>query len=397
MKKTLAAVAVLGAFAGSALAADVQLYGIVDLGVGYNHVDVDGLKTSGDIDKFEMKTGQASGSCWGIKGTEDLGNGLTVGFILEDGFNADDGSESGVMFNRESSLFLEGGFGKIAFGRIGSINNGQSSWAKVGMINAFGTSDWGGYSVQVGNMMATAAQWDNMIAYQTPDFAGFKVYAQYGMGNQLSDEYENAAGHLVDKTYGVENESSSNRYYAIGLTYNNGPFAGYFAVDSINYSSVTGLTDGTGDLEFGDTDDSLTVTLGGSYDFEVVKVYLGAQYFDEVKLSGFGGAIKDAGVGQSSKVKGYAVTLTGDAPLWGGKAMFGVGYTDAETADSQDLTQDVDFKRYVVSVGYDYPFSKRTDLYAIASYMQDNWEENKAKVEGDPSAYTLYVGLRHRF
>lgn len=397
MKKTLAAVAVLGAFAGSALAADVQLYGIVDLGVGYNHVDVDGLKTSGDIDKFEMKTGQASGSRWGIKGTEDLGNGLTVGFILEDGFNADDGSESGVMFNRESSLFLEGGFGKIAFGRIGSINNGQSSWAKVGMINAFGTSDWGGYSVQVGNMMATAAQWDNMIAYQTPDFAGFKVYAQYGMGNQLSDEYENTDGHLVDKTYGVENESSSNRYYAIGLTYNNGPFAGYFAVDSINYSSVTGLTTGTGDLEFGDTDDSLTVTLGGSYDFEVVKVYLGAQYFDEVKLSGFGGAIKDAGVGQSSKVKGYAVTLTGDAPLWGGKAMFGVGYTDAETADSQDLTQDVDFKRYVVSVGYDYPFSKRTDLYAIASYMQDNWEENKAKVEGDPSAYTLYVGLRHRF
>ena len=41
MKKTLAAVAVLGAFAGSALAADVQLYGIVDTGVGYNHVDVD--------------------------------------------------------------------------------------------------------------------------------------------------------------------------------------------------------------------------------------------------------------------------------------------------------------------------------------------------------------------
>ncbi len=395
MKKTLAAVAVLGAFAGSAIAADVQLYGIVDLGVGYNHVDADGLGK--DSDSFGMKSGQASGSRWGIKGTEDLGNGLTVGFILENGFTADDGVDSEPMFNRESSLFLEGGFGKIAFGRIGSINNGQSSWAKVGMINAFGTSDWGGYSVQVGNMMATAAQWDNMIAYQTPDFAGFKVYAQYGMGNQLSDEYENADGHLVDKTYGVENESSSNRYYAIGLTYNNGPFAGYFAVDSINYSSVTGLTDGTGDLEFGDTDDSLTVTLGGSYDFEVVKVYLGAQYFDEVKLSGFGGAIKAAGVGQSSKVKGYAVTLTGDAPLWGGKAMFGVGYTDAETADSQDLTQDVDFKRYVVSVGYDYPFSKRTDLYAIASYMQDNWEENKAKVEGDPSAYTLYVGLRHRF
>ena len=383
MKKTLAAVAVLGAFAGSALAADVQLYGIVDLGVGYNHVDVDGLKTSGDIDKFEMKTGQASGSRWGIKGTEDLGNGLTVGFILEDGFDADTGSEdkTEVMFNRESSLFIEGGFGKLAMGRMGSLNNGQSSWAKVGMINAFGTSDWGDYSVQVGNVMSTAAQWDNMVAYQTPDFAGFKVYAQYGMG-----------------TNDNENESRSDRYYALGATYNNGPFAGYFAVDSINYQTA----DANGALKnASDIDDSLTVTLGGSYDFDVVKVYLGAQYFDEVKLSKFSGVLGDAGVVKAGtsdyKVKGYAVTLSGDAPLWGGKAMFGIGYTDADTADSEDNAQDVELSRYVVSVGYDYPFSKRTDLYAVASYMQDSWENNKTKVDADPSAYTLYVGLRHRF
>ena len=141
MKKTLAAVAVLGAFAGSALAADVQLYGIIDTGVGYSHVDVDEPALGEDYDSFEMKSGQASGSRWGIKGTEDLGNGLTVGFILEDGITTDDGAESGVMFNRESSLFLQGGFGKFAMGRIGSINNGQSSWAKVGMLSAFGTSD----------------------------------------------------------------------------------------------------------------------------------------------------------------------------------------------------------------------------------------------------------------
>ena len=382
MKKTLAAVAVLGAFAGSALAADVQLYGIVDTGVGYNHVDVDGLGDKQDIDTFQMKSGQASGPRWGLKGTEDLGNGLTVGFILEDGFSSDTGADSAPMFNRESSLFIEGGFGKLAMGRMGSLNNGQSSWAKVGMINAFGTSDWGDYSVQVGNVMSTAAQWDNMVAYQTPDFAGFKVYAQYGMGNTVTD-YDS-----------VENESSSDRYYALGATYNNGPFAAYFAVDSINYASWDNKT-GTGE----DMDDSLTVTLGGSYDFEAVKVYLGAQYFDEVKLSNFKGVIKAAGVGQSNKVKGYGISLTGDAPVLGGKAMFGIGYTDAESADSEDKSADVELQRYVVSVGYDYPFSKRTDVYAVASYMQDSWEDKSTanKVEGDPSAYTLYVGLRHRF
>ena len=383
MKKTLAAVAVLGAFAGSALAADVQLYGIVDTGVGYNHVDVDGLGDGQDIDTFQMKSGQASGSRWGLKGTEDLGNGLTVGFILEDGFSSDNGADSAPMFNRESSLFIEGGFGKLAMGRMGSLNNGQSSWAKVGMINAFGTSDWGDYSVQVGNVMSTAAQWDNMVAYQTPDFAGFKVYAQYGMGNTVEN-------------YGsVENESSSDRYYALGATYNNGPFAAYFAVDSINYASWSNVTAKAPN----DVDDSLTVTLGGSYDFEAVKVYLGAQYFDEVKLSNFKGVIKAAGVGQSNKVKGYGISLTGDAPVLGGKAMFGIGYTDAESADSEDKTADVELQRYVVSVGYDYPFSKRTDVYAVASYMQDSWEDkSKAeKVDADPSAYTFYVGLRHRF
>ena len=387
MKKTLAAVAVLGAFAGSALAADVQLYGIVDTGVGYNHVDVDGLGDKQDIDTFQMKSGQASGPRWGLKGTEDLGNGLTVGFILEDGFSSDNGADSAPMFNRESSLFIEGGFGKLAMGRMGSLNNGQSSWAKVGMINAFGTSDWGNYSVQVGNVMATAAQWDNMVVYQTPDFAGFKVYAQYGMGNTVTD-YDS-----------VENESSSDRYYALGATYNNGPFAAYFAVDSINYASWNNA-DGVGV----DVDDSLTVTLGGSYDFEVVKVYLGAQYFDEVKLSKLNGVVNaiDGVVATADKVKGYGITLTGDAPLWGGKAMFGIGYTDAESADSyEDANVDgsIDLQRYVVSVGYDYPFSKRTDVYAVASYMQDSWERKSGatKVEGDPSAYTLYVGLRHRF
>ncbi len=405
MKKTLAAVAVLGAFAGSALAADVQLYGIIDTGVGYSHVDVDEPALGEDYDSFEMKSGQASGSRWGIKGTEDLGNGLTVGFILEDGITTDDGAESGVMFNRESSLFLQGGFGKFAMGRIGSINNGQSSWAKVGMLSAFGTSDWGGHSAQLGSIFSLAGQWDNMIAYETPDFAGFKVFAQYGMGSN-----------------GDENESSSDRYYAIGATYNNGPFAGYFAVDSINYQTADFGTKSY--IKNGDNvDDSLTVTLGGSYDFEVVKVYLGAQYFDEVKLSSLGGVTNtlwgtgkihtanpdttyDTTYGAAMKMKGYAISLSGDAPLAGGKAMFGLGYVDSEAADSMtDLIagtgyENAELKRFVVSVGYDYPFSKRTDVYAVASYMQDQVDfenENGVSKEWEPSAYGIYVGLRHRF
>ena len=266
-------------------------------------------------------------------------------------------------------------------GRMGALNNGQSSWAKIGMISAFGTS-YGEYAARADRIFATAGQWDNMVAYETPDFAGFKVYAQYAMGSN------------------DENESTSDRFYSIGATYNNGPFAGYFAVDSINYA--TAGTAGTPTA-----DDSLTVTLGGSYDFEVVKVYLGAQYFDEVKLSNFGGAFNAWDTLDANwKFKGYGVSLSADAPVAGGKVMFGVGYVDAESSDwANDYgfsgNMDVDFNRYVVSVGYDYPFSKRTDVYAVATYMQDQSDWNPtdggASTSWDPSAYSVVIGLRHKF
>lgn len=40
-------------------------------------------------------------------------------------------------------------------GRIGSINNGQSSWAKMGVMRAFGTSSWGGFSDQASLFVST--------------------------------------------------------------------------------------------------------------------------------------------------------------------------------------------------------------------------------------------------
>ena len=229
MKKTLAAVAVLGAFAGSAVAADVTLYGVVDTGFNYSRVDSDvekgsdlaGLGVATDVvNKFEMKSGQQAGSRFGLKGSEDIGNGVKVGFNLESGFNSDTGTfrTSGSLFDREASLWVQGGFGKIAAGKIGSINQGTSSWGKVGMLSAFGTS-YGDYVAHLGNTFSLSTVYDNMLAYETPDFAGFKVYAQYAMGSNDN-----------------ENESSSDRYYVVGATYKNGPIAAYLAVDSTNYN-----------------------------------------------------------------------------------------------------------------------------------------------------------------
>lgn len=75
MKKTLAALAVLGAFAGSAAAADVQLYGVVDEGFIYTNTKVTDQKSD---NQFQLGSGLNLGSRWGLKGTEDLGNGCPV-------------------------------------------------------------------------------------------------------------------------------------------------------------------------------------------------------------------------------------------------------------------------------------------------------------------------------
>lgn len=396
-KKSLAAVALLGAFAGSAFAADVTLYGVVDEGFLYTHKDTD-VAGSDAVDKLELKSGIQAGSRWGLKGTEDLGNGLKVGFILESGFNADDGTQSvsGTMFNREASLNVMGPFGQLSLGKIGAITQGTSSWGKVGAVSAFGTS-YG--AANVGNatnvFAATVGVMDNTIAYQTPKFAGFTVYAQYSMGSSKAAS-QNSEGKWTQTM--VENESSTDRYYALGATYANGPVNLYFAVDSVNYASYFGTTTTPSTK---DMDDSLTVAFGGSYDFSVVKVFAGAQYFDEVLVSKVSG-LSNVGLDSLGKMKGYALQASASAPLAGGTGYFGVGYVDSSEADSVVTGKEFDLKYYVASVGYKYDLSKRTNVYGVLSYAKGEQDIATPSANFDysdrkPSMVGFGVGLRHNF
>ena len=163
MKKTLAAVAVLGAFAGSALAADVTLYGVIDLGLHYQNVN---KANAADVNKFDMAAGQNSGSRWGLKGTEDLGF-AKVGFNLESGFDADTGvsgqsltnkdakkagttpSKSTRLFGREAILYMDTDFGTLAFGRTGALSAGTGSY-NLAKYTSFSTG-WGSLTAQKAN------------------------------------------------------------------------------------------------------------------------------------------------------------------------------------------------------------------------------------------------------
>ena len=173
-----------------------------------------------------------------------------------------------------------------------------------------------------------------------------------------------------------------------------GPFAGYFAVDSINYQT----TDLAAGVDADDIDDSLTVTFGGNYDFEVLKLFAGAQYFDEAKVSSAFGLLgaTDYNDTFSTKFKGWSLGVSANIPVAGGSVLVGAGYMDAEAADSQKTADKDELTRWVVSAGY-YPLSKRTNVYGILTYAQDSMEYTSKVEDQDPTVFAAMVGIRHRF
>jgi predicted porin len=107
MKKSLLALAVFGAFAGEASAqTNTTVYGIVDIGLTHSKSDVAGTR-------WGIDSGNWYGSRLGFRGTEDLGDGLSANYQLENGFSADTGNlgQSGRLFGRHAWVGLQGGFG----------------------------------------------------------------------------------------------------------------------------------------------------------------------------------------------------------------------------------------------------------------------------------------------
>ncbi len=386
-KKSLAAVAVLAAFAGSAYAADVTMYGRVDLGLRFTNTDAD-LSTQDDVNKFEMVSGNYTGSRFGIKGEEDLGNGMKVGFVLENGFDADDGSFDSngddKMFGRQASLHLKGSFGEVAFGRMGILNSTAGTFG-IGQLSAFETG-WG----DVGNQnliwgAGFGSRYDNMVTYATPEFAGAKVIAQYSFGKSHTPDDE-------DKTTQVEGKPTTDRYAGIGVTYNANNLALRAIVDTINKKSGDANPDNDPDIaaKYKDVDDTVRVTVGGSYDFGVVKPFLAASYFKDGTVG------KMAGVGGNSGIyDGYGVMLGADAPLFGGTLNATVGYLKADQQGVEAGKKAEDIDRFIVGAGYEYKLSKRTVVYADAGYGQDDIDN---KTDGDkPSYFMAAFGMAHYF
>lgn len=412
MKKTLAAVAVLGAFAGSALAADVTLYGKVDLGLQYVNSNSDQIVSDGaedpiysiqnvKSDKMAVKSGSNSGPRWGIKGSEQISEGLTVGFQLENGFNADNGmiAQNGGIFGRESRLYVQTDFGELAFGRMGGLESGSGSYDIISKGYAMSTG-WGDSIGKTANIfLGQSDRFDNMITYKSPTFAGVTVYAQASL-QKTSNEDE------------VEGSSDTDRYYALGATGNWGALSSALTFSTTDYSRTwanavdaeTGVADKEAAKAEGREDMSKVVTGYVAYDFGMVKPMLSAQYFDDVKGVSWDmtDALEDTlgkTLGNYSK-KGYGVMLGATAPLAGGTAYAMVGYNDFEATEAIEGGNKAEFDTINFGIGYQYPLSKRTYVYTAAGYtkLSGEWKSaDSEKFDADTKTTEVVAGIVHNF
>ena len=122
MKKTLLVTALFAALSGVAQAeTSVTLYGLIDTGIGFQQI-----KGNNDYkeSKFGMVNGVSSGSRWGLRGAEDLGDGLSAVFTLESGFNSGNGQsgQSSRLFGRQATVGLKSdSWGLLEFGRQTNI------------------------------------------------------------------------------------------------------------------------------------------------------------------------------------------------------------------------------------------------------------------------------------
>lgn len=392
-------VACLGAWIiSTAAAADVEMYGIIDTGLHYQHIDPDDGSRSSNT--FSLDSGISTGSRFGLRGSESLGEKLTAGFVLENGFANDTGTmqQGSRLFGREAQVYLDGRFGRVAFGRFGSLTSGSGSYAIAGKLSPFGTT-WGDYAANAPNVMSGFDRYDNMISYRSPEWSGVRLHAQYSFGTDSKNYLDGAA----------EGKSSVDRYYAIGVTYGNGPLNLVLIADSTNFSNIKWSDATTGEGSWGEkADDAITATAGGSYDFGSFKLYAGAQYFDNADVSSLDGLdlAGRPGVGSQDlhQMSGFGMTAGIDTTLWGTKWMVAVGYADAkiDTRNGSDLSDslgDIDFRRWVASLGFSHNLSKRTSVYGVVSYLENRYDENNNPGfdEVKPSAVEAALGLVHKF
>lgn len=341
MKKSLIALAVLAAAGAASAQSSVTLYGVVDASIGNIKDTLSATATKITDRQNTVDSSSMRNSRWGVKGSEDLGNGLKANFVLEQGFMTDTGAVSATKghggttdgFNREANVGVSGNFGAVKLGRVYSAyddaraltnNTADHNFAATRDVwNTTGSKD---YNIR----------FDNAVRFDSAVYNGFSGAVAYGFGENK------------------ETGKDANNIFALHVKYVNGPLAVAYAHQNEKQQTV---------------DSNKFNLIGASYDFGVAK------------LTGSYNKVKAAASVEDSE---YQIGVS--APV--GPVILYAGYAHAKSEKAGDDSK---------SHGYDllavYPLSKRTDLYGGYKSVTD--KDSKGDKEGEKKQFA--VGVRHAF
>ena len=354
MKKSLIALAVIAASGAAMAQSSVTLYGIVDLNLASEKTTVTPAVASTPATNGKrqalVKSGNVNTSRWGLRGTEDLGGGLTANFKMEQGFDADTGASKAVpgfadtnpdtpaAFARQAWVGLAGGFGETRLGLtttpfddVSGASNAVWDSSLSPMNSVFKTAGSGSYTSRPGNT----------IFYATPNFSGFTAAVSYSLG-----ENKNA-------TVGAGSVASGYVAYA------NGPVAAHLGYQT--EKAIGGLVA------------KKFLRLGATYDLGVAK------------LLGTYGKAENMGNVNDADATDYQLGV--DVPVGAALTLSG-SYAQSKnnaTAGSE--------KRKGWGLGAKYALSKRSTIYA--GFEADN-AKTSAGVTTKKHDIAL-VGINHKF
>lgn len=375
MKKTYM---VLAASAGTLIAgsahaqSSVQLYGLIDLSAPsyQTHADAKGDHVVG------MGIGGEpwfSGSRWGLKGVEDIGNGSRIIFRLESEYRMSDGQmeDPGQIFDRDAWVGYEDDtVGKITAGFQNTIARDASTIYGDPYGSAALTTEEGGWT-NANNFKqlifyagsATGTRYNNSIAWKKLFSNGLFMSAGYAFGNTTTFP------------------TGSN--YQAALGYNGGPF---------NLSAFYSHADNAGFI-------NQSYSAGGNYTFSIVRVNAGYFHYTgdqgalgqrhdnawtvSLKLAPKGAFDYEVGY-QQMHVKNAAYNSDGDVP----NANIGTFSMTNGIANGYKET---------LYASVFYHLSKRTEVYIAGDYMKLHGGYTVATTFGATNQLELTSGIRTRF
>ena len=386
MNKSILATSLLCALSGIASAqSSVTLYGVLDAGVSYMRIDGEYLR---DRNNVGMAYGMQSGNRLGLKGVEDLGSGNKLTFVLENGFDLGNGTteQNSRIFGRQAWFGVENeSWGYARMGRqynfatdyFGVIDPFMLGFGQASMGAAFGTTNMDRLS--------------NAVKYQTPSFHGFQAGLGYAFVVGETAFYNNSGA--TPNAYGTTaynyESANNNRQITLGAKYVSGPI--YIAA---SYDKLIGTN---APVNASETNPSAW-NLGASYDFNVAKLALAYGQSRGGNIRGQGDGMTGPNEGnnpywgsnggllyfnQSFDSNAYLVGVT--VPVNQSSRVF-ASWTLATISQGNNAAN-----QSAYNIGYSYDFTKRTNMYAYFSYMNNlnNTDTNKSTGIG--------VGMRHMF